>query len=150
MKTYENGTHYDFDEPKKNVGDVIKWRLKDVTGDQAFYLGNIIKYVLRRKGSDKADLIKARNYMDEFIESIDDSKEYVPRETFLYHYKRDNAFPLSDEVIVFEEVDMTSDILNDIKYHWFKIPLYDTDGHDYAHSTENAQYMGYGFGKDLV
>lgn len=152
MKTYENGTHYDFDEPKKNVGDVIKWRLKDVTGVQAFYLGNIIKYILRRKGSDKADLIKARNYMDEFIESMDDNKEDVSHGTFLYTYSVDRANKLGVIETVFTHDEMLTGAFStsEREHDWWKIPLYDTDGVGYAHSTENAEYIGYGFGKELV
>lgn len=52
------------------VFDVLNEFLS-VEANQGFYVGNIIKYVVRFKGKNgKEDLLKARNYLDKLIDSL--------------------------------------------------------------------------------
>ena len=52
------------------VFDVLNEFLS-VEANQGFYIGNIIKYVVRFKGKNgKDDLLKARNYLDKLIDSL--------------------------------------------------------------------------------
>ena len=60
----EGGAHY------KDAAPVQPWDIIAMYGLD-FFEGNVIKYVLRRKGSRVEDLKKARHYIDKKIELLE-------------------------------------------------------------------------------
>lgn len=71
IKHHVNGTTPDYYQGKTlQVFDILNEFLTP-EANQGFYVGNIIKYVVRFRGKNgKQDLLKARDYLDKLIESL--------------------------------------------------------------------------------
>ena len=71
IKNHVNGSTPDYYKGKSmQVFDVLDEFLT-VEQNQGFFIGNIIKYVVRFRGKNgKDDLLKARSYIDKLIESL--------------------------------------------------------------------------------
>ena len=71
IKNHVNGATPDYYKGKSlQVFDILDEFLTP-EANQGFYVGNIIKYVVRFRGkAGKQDLLKARDYLDKLIESL--------------------------------------------------------------------------------
>lgn len=71
IKNHVNGTTPDYYKGKSiQVFDILDEFLTP-EANQGFYVGNIIKYVVRFRGkAGKQDLLKARDYLDKLIDSM--------------------------------------------------------------------------------
>jgi hypothetical protein len=71
IKHHVNGSTPDYYKGKTiQVFDILEEFLTP-EANQGFYVGNIIKYVVRFRGKNgKYDLLKARDYLDKLIESL--------------------------------------------------------------------------------
>ncbi|ARQ94564.1 hypothetical protein pwc_30 [Weissella phage PWc] len=144
MKTYENGTHYDFTKPAHNAGDVIKQAVKGGKNEMAIvHLGNVLKYSIRlfKKHDDPVkDAQKIVNYAQELLAELQ-GDEYV------YYVFLDNPW-LDEELSNFTSFTKQHVYESEFDRHIYR-------GNNETTSAEGAiiadlEYVGYGKGKDLV